>query len=68
MVELGMAPADALRAATSQAAALLGRPDLGTLEAGRTADVIAVPGDPLKDIRAAERVSFVMKDGVIYKR
>ncbi|HZS37065.1 MAG TPA: amidohydrolase family protein, partial [Polyangia bacterium] len=68
MVELGMPPLAALEAATSSAAALLGRADLGALEPGKTADVVAVPGDPLKDIRATEHVSFVMKDGVIYKR
>jgi imidazolonepropionase-like amidohydrolase len=69
MTGLGMSPAAALRSATSVAAALLGIGDrLGTLAAGKTADIIAVPGNPLDDIRATERVSFVMKEGVIVKR
>jgi imidazolonepropionase-like amidohydrolase len=68
MTGLGMSPAAALRSATSVAAALLGVDDrLGTLAAGKIADVIAVPGNPLGDITATERVSFVMKQGVIYK-
>ena len=69
MTGLGMSPAAALRSATSVAAALLGVDDrLGTLAAGKTADVIAVPGNPLDDIHATEHVSFVMKDGVVVKR
>jgi imidazolonepropionase-like amidohydrolase len=68
MTALGMSPAAALRSATSVAATLLGVDDrLGTLAAGKIADVIAVPGNPLGDITATERVSFVMKQGVIYK-
>lgn len=68
MVEAGMSPVDALRSATSVNAQLLGISDkLGTLEPGKLADVIAMPGDPLKDIRNTERVFFVMKDGVIYR-
>ena len=68
MVALGMTPAAALRAATSVDAELFGVSDrLGTLEAGKLADVIAVPGDPTQDIRQTERVFFVMKDGVVYK-
>ncbi len=66
MVSLGMTPAAALRAGTASAAELLGLADrLGTLEAGKIADVVAVPGDPLRDIRATERVFFVMKEGTI---
>ena len=69
MTGLGMAPSAALRSATSVAASLLGVDDrLGTLTAGKIADVIAVPGDPLQDIHATERVSFVMKEGVVIKR
>ena len=64
----GMAPADAIVAGTSNAAQLLGWHDrLGTLAAGKLADVVAVPGDPTKDIRAMEKVHFVMKDGVVYR-
>ncbi len=69
MVKYGMTPAQAIRAATSSAADLIGRSaDVGTLEAGKYADIIAVDNDPLADVRALERVSFVMKGGVVYKR
>jgi imidazolonepropionase-like amidohydrolase len=69
MVQLGMKPLAALRSATSVDAKLLGVEDkLGTLEPGKLADVIAVPGDPSRDITVVEHVSFVMKEGVIYKR
>lgn len=68
MVELGMRPVDALKAATSVNAELLGIADrVGTLEPGKLADIIAVPGDPTADIRQTERVFFVMKEGVTYK-
>ncbi len=68
MVRNGMTPAQALLAATAGAADLLGVADrVGTLKAGMVADVVAVPGDPLKDIRVTERVSFVMKGGRILK-
>ena len=68
MVDLGMKPAAALRAGTSADADLLGIADkVGTLEAGKFADVVAVPGDPLENIRQTEHVFFVMKEGVIYK-
>jgi len=68
MVEAGMKPIDAIKAATSLDADLLGVSDrLGTLMAGKLADVIAAPGNPLADIRQTERVFFVMKDGVIYR-
>ena len=68
MVDLGMAPADALRAATSVNAELFGiAQKVGTLEKGKLADVIAIPGDPTADITATEHVSFVMKEGEIVK-
>jgi imidazolonepropionase-like amidohydrolase len=68
MVKYGMAPLVALRSATSVAAELMGWQDrIGTLEAGKFADVVAVDGDPTQDISEMTRVTFVMKDGVIYK-
>lgn len=68
MVDLGMKPIDALKAGTSADADLLGLADkIGTLEAGKLADVIAVPGDPIESIRQTEHVFFVMKEGVVYK-
>jgi imidazolonepropionase-like amidohydrolase len=63
-----MPAAAALRAGTSVDAQLLGIDDqVGTLEPGKLADVVAVPGDPLADLTATERVLFVMKEGRIYK-
>jgi len=68
MVRAGMKPVDALRAATSVNAALLGVADrLGTLEPGKLADLVAVPGNPLLDIKLTEQVRFVMKDGVVVR-
>src|SRR4029077_12511326 len=68
MTGLGMAPVDALKAATSSDAELLGiSENVGTLEKGKLADVIAMPGDPIADITATERVSFVMKEGKIIR-
>ena len=68
-VEYGMTPMAAIRSATAVAAELLGLHDrLGTLEAGKIADLIAVAGDPLADITELERVQFVMKAGVLYKK
>ena len=68
MTGLGMKPIDALRSAASADADLLGLGDkIGTLEAGKLADVIAVPGDPVEDIHQTEKVFFVMKEGVIYR-
>lgn len=68
MVDLGMKPIDALKAGTSADADLLGLADkIGTLESGKLADVVAVPGDPVENIRQTEHVFFVMKEGVIYK-
>ena len=69
MVEGGMSPANALRAATLEAARVVGLDaELGTVEAGKLADLVAVPGDPLADIRATTKVSFVMKSGAIHKQ
>ena len=69
MVQAGMPPMFALQAATTHAAELLKHDkDLGSLSAGKLADVVAVPGNPLDDISLMKRVSFVMKDGVVYKR
>jgi imidazolonepropionase-like amidohydrolase len=69
MVRYGMTPLQAIHSATSVAAALLGQEaDLGSVEPGRYADIVAVRGDPLADITELERVSFVMKGGVIYKQ
>src|SRR5215472_874012 len=68
MVKFGMTPAQAIHAATSNAADLVGRAqDVGTLQAGKYADLIAVSADPLEDVRALENVGFVMKGGVVYK-
>src|SRR5436309_7078373 len=64
MADLGMAPIDALKSATANDAELIGiSQKLGTLEKGKLADLIAMPGDPTQDITATERVSFVMKEG-----
>jgi imidazolonepropionase-like amidohydrolase len=69
MVEAGMPAMAAIRSATIVPARYLEVDDrLGSIEAGKLADIVAVPGDPLKDISLLERVSFVMKEGVIYKR
>lgn len=69
MVEAGMPPAFVLQAATTHAAELLKKSaDLGSVEAGKLADVVAVDGNPLEDIRRMQRVGFVMKDGVVYKQ
>ncbi len=62
-----MKPLEAIRSATIYAADLLRRDDLGVLAAGRLADVIAVPGDPLADVTVLEDVRFVMKGREIYK-
>jgi imidazolonepropionase-like amidohydrolase len=68
MVEAGMPPMYTIQAATINAAQLLKRDrDLGSLAAGKLADVVAVPGDPTADISLMKSVSFVMKDGVVYK-
>src|SRR5437899_7597220 len=69
MVDLGMTPIDALKSATANDAELLGiAQKVGTLEKGKLADIVAMPGDPTSDITATERVSFVMKEGKIVRR
>jgi len=68
MVKNGLKPHEALRAGTANGADLLGLADkLGTLEKGKLADIVAVSGDPTADIRATEKVIFVMKEGVVHK-
>lgn len=66
LVRLGVSPLDAIRSATTNAAALLGRGDLGALATGRRADIIALPGDPRRDVTLLERVAFVMRGGRTY--
>jgi len=69
MVEWGMTPMEAIKAATASAAELLGWSDrIGTLQKGRFADLVAVNGDPLTDIAILQKVQFVMKGGVVYKK
>lgn len=68
MVKFGMTEAQALQAATINAATLMKSKDLGVIESGFMADIVAVKGNPLKDITITEDVQFVMKDGHIYKQ
>jgi imidazolonepropionase-like amidohydrolase len=69
MVRAGMPPLFAIQAATVHAAQLLKRDkDLGSVTAGKLADLVAVGGNPVDDISLLKNVSFVMKDGVVYKR
>jgi imidazolonepropionase-like amidohydrolase len=68
MVEWGMTPMQAIQSATTSGADLLGWSDrVGSIQTGRYADLVAVDGDPLRDITELERVKFVMKGGVVYK-
>jgi len=68
MVKLGMKPIDALKSSTSADADLLGLSEkIGTLEVGKLADIVAVPGDLSEDIRQTEHVMFVMKEGTVYR-
>ena len=68
MVELGMSPMAAVRSATSVPAEMLGLAgQAGVVAPGALADLIAVRGDPLRDVKELERVAFVMKDGVVFK-
>jgi imidazolonepropionase-like amidohydrolase len=69
MVKYGLTPMQAIQSATSAAADLIGRSSqFGSIKAGKYADVVAVAGDPLKDVSLLENVQFVMKDGVVYKQ
>jgi imidazolonepropionase-like amidohydrolase len=68
MVDAGMPPAEAIWSATHNGADLIGDlPDIGSVQAGRYADIVAVDGDPLQDVTTLERVKFVMKGGTVYK-
>jgi imidazolonepropionase-like amidohydrolase len=68
-VKLGMTPLQAIQTATVNAADLLGWSDrIGSLEPGKFADIVAVNGDPTKDVTLLENPSFVMKSGVVYKQ
>ena len=67
MVRYGMTEMQALQAATINAASLLKQDDLGVIAVGKLADIVAVPGNPLDNIKMTEAVNFVMKDGVVYK-
>ncbi len=68
MVKYGLTPARAIRSATSDAAELIGRPkDLGRVAPGLLADIVAVAADPLNDVRALEKVGFVMQGGTVVK-
>jgi imidazolonepropionase-like amidohydrolase len=69
MVEAGMPAIEAIRAATLNGATVMGmEKDLGTIEAGKLADIVAVQGDPVKDITTMMKMAMVMKDGVVYKK
>ena len=67
MVNAGVSPARALKAATSTAAELLGRDDIGVLAPGKLADIVAMRGNPIADIRATTKVDFVMRSGAVYR-
>jgi imidazolonepropionase-like amidohydrolase len=68
MVGLGMASKDAIESATARAAEMLDmKGEIGTVAAGAFADIVAVSGDPLKDVSVLEHMQFVMKDGAVFK-
>jgi imidazolonepropionase-like amidohydrolase len=67
MVRYGMTPAQAIQAATINAAEALGRSDVGAIETGRFADIVAVSGNPAQDVTRLEHVAFVMKGGVVVR-
>jgi len=68
MVDAGLSPVRALKAGTSVAAELLGRDDIGVLEPGACADIVAMPGNPVDDIAATAQVDFVMRAGAVHRR
>jgi imidazolonepropionase-like amidohydrolase len=69
MVDWGMTPAEAIRSATVTASELMGMQEqIGTIEVGKYADIVAVPGDPLKDVTVLQKVDFVMKGGRVEKK
>ena len=69
MSKWGMTPAQALRTATISGAELMQmQNDIGTVEAGKYADIIAVQGNPLSDISLMQKIIFVMKGGVVFKK
>jgi imidazolonepropionase-like amidohydrolase len=68
MVQYGMTPAQAIQTATANAAEALGRKDIGVIEAGRFADLVAVKGNPMQDVSLLERVDFVMKGGEVVRK
>ena len=68
LVERGMTPLQAIRAATTVSAELIDAPDLGRIAPEMLADIVGVDGDPLADITTTQRVRFVMKDGVVHRR
>ena len=69
MVKYGMTPIEAIRSATTVAADLMGMSaQVGTVETGKLADIVAVPGDPLADVNVLQNVNFVMKGGQIFRR
>ena len=69
MIDNGLSPMEAIFAATRNAADLLGASDrVGSIQAGRFADIVATEGDPLRDAGAFERIGFVMKGGVVFRQ
>jgi len=68
LVKRGMTPLQALQAATISSAELIDAPDLGRIAPGKLADIVGVPGDPLRDIEVTQQVQFVMKDGRVHRR
>ena len=68
MVRNGIATLRALKAATSVAAEMLQLQDRGCIAAGKLADIVAMPGNPFEDVSVTEKVNFVMKQGIVYRR